>query len=194
MEDFRLKMMIEQFFDAVLTAEEERELCRYLRENDVPAELRKDKEMILAFCRESEEIELPDGAALRLEAMIDGLAEKSTPTTNDEKITTKTYRRIAGIPRRIWWYGAAAIVLLTVGIQFINENNTTSATKERNTTTAQFFDTEKDTFDNPEDAMLCLQAALNDISLAVNSTQNNIKEIEATLGASIKMSTNKDNI
>lgn len=46
---FRLRMMIEQFFDAVLTAQEERELCRYLRENDVPSELRRDKEVILAF-------------------------------------------------------------------------------------------------------------------------------------------------
>ena len=46
---FRLRMMIEQFFDAVLTAQEEREFCRYLRENDVPSELRRDKEVILAF-------------------------------------------------------------------------------------------------------------------------------------------------
>ena len=49
MTDFRLRMMIEQLFDAVLTAEEERELCRDLRENDVPAELRRDKEVILTF-------------------------------------------------------------------------------------------------------------------------------------------------
>ena len=46
---FRLRMMIEQIFDAVLTAQEERELCRYLRENDVPSELRRDKEVILTF-------------------------------------------------------------------------------------------------------------------------------------------------
>lgn len=46
---FRLRMMIEQFFDAVLTAQEEREHCRYLRENDVPSELRRDKEVLLTF-------------------------------------------------------------------------------------------------------------------------------------------------
>ena len=46
---FRLRMMIEQFFDAVLIAQEERELCRYLRENDVSSELRRDKEVILTF-------------------------------------------------------------------------------------------------------------------------------------------------
>ena len=189
MENFRLRMMIEQFFDAVLTAEEERELCRYLRENDVPAELRKDKEMILAFCRESEEVELPDGAALRLEAMIDGLAEKSTAMARDENSDAKTGKRIVVIPRIMRYSAAAAVVIACL---FTADYWLTAPTQQSDEVIA--IDTEKDTFDNPEDAMRCLQAAFNDISLAVNSTQNNIKEIEATLGASIKMSTNKDNI
>ena len=189
MENFRLRMMIEQFFDAVLTAEEERELCRYLRENDVPAELRKDKEMILAFCRESEEVELPDSAALRLEAMIDGLAEKSTAMARDENSDAKTGKRIVVIPRIMRYSAAAAVVIACL---FTADYWLTAPTQQSDEVIA--IDTEKDTFDNPEDAMRCLQAAFNDISLAVNSTQNNIKEIEATLGASIKMSTNKDNI
>ena len=189
MEDFRLKIMIEQFFDAVLTAEEERELCRYLRENDVPAELRKDKEMILAFCRESEDVELPDGAALRLEAMIDTLAEKEAPKARDEKSDTKTGKRITVIPRIMRYSAAAAVVIACL---FTEEYWLPATTQQSNEVMA--FDTERDTFDNPEDAMRCLQAAFNDISIAVNSTQNNIKEIEATLGASIKMSTNKNNI
>ena len=189
MEDFRLRMMIEQFFDAVLTTEEERELCRYLRENDVPAELRKDKEMILAFCRESEEVELPDGAALRLEAMIDGLAEKSTAMARDENSDAKTGKRIVVIPRIMRYSAAAAVVIACL---FTADYWLTAPTQQSDEVIA--IDTEKDTFDNPEDAMRCLQAAFNDISLAVNSTQNNIKEIEAILGASIKMSTNKNNI
>ena len=190
MEDFRLRMMIEQFFDAVLTDEEERELCRNLRENDVPAELRKDKEMILAFCRENGEVELPDGAALRLETMIDGLAANSEQTVSNEKGVTKTRRRITAIPRKAWWYGAAAMVVIA---GLLPAERWWPATTQKDGETVA-FDTEKDTFDNSEDAMRCLQATFNDISLAVNSTQNNIKEIEATLGASIKMSTNKDNI
>ena len=189
MEDFRLRMMIEQFFDAVLTAEEERELCRYLRENDVPAELRKDKEMILAFCRESEDVELPDGAELRLKAMIDGLAAKNTPMARDKKSVTQTSKRIIVIPRIIRYSAAAAVVIACL---FTTEYWFPVTTSQNSET--QALDMESDTFDNPEDAMRCLQAAFNDISLAVNSTQNNIKEIEATLGASIKMSTNKDNI
>ena len=189
MEDFRLRMMIEQFFDAVLTAEEERELCRYLRENDVPDGLRKDKEIILSLCRESEEAALPDGAEMRLEAMIDGLAEKDTPKARDEKSDTKTGRRITVIPRILRYNAAAAVVIACL---LTAEQWFPVTTQQGNETLA--FDTESDTFDNPEDAMRCLKAAFNDISIAVNSTQNNIKEIEATLGASIKMSTNKNNI
>ena len=189
MEDFRLKMMIEQFFDAVLTAEEERELCRYLRENDVPAELRKDKEMILAFCRESEEIELPDGAALRLEAMIDGLAEKETSVASNEKGVAKTRRRSIIIPRMMRYSAAAAVVIACL---FTAEYWLPATTQQNCEMLA--FDTEKDTFDNPDEAMRCLKAAFNDIGLAVNSTQHNLKEIEATLGATLKMSKNKNNI
>lgn len=188
MEDFRLRMMIEQFFDAVLTAEEERELCHYLRENDVPAELRGEKEMILAFCRESEDVELPDGAAMRLEAMIDALADEGKQTASNEKSVTKTHQRIITIPRIMRYSAAAAAVIACL----LTAEYWTSATQQSNEVLA--FDTEKDTFDNPEEAMLCLKAAFNDINLAVNSTQNNIKEIEATLGASIKMSINKNNI
>ena len=189
MEDFRLRMMIEQFFDAVLTAEEERELCRYLRENDVPAELRKDKEMILAFCRENEEVELPDGAELRLEAMIDGLAAKSTPMARDEKSVTKAGKRIIVIPRIMRYSAAAAVVIACLFTAEYWFPVTTSQNSE-----IQALDTESDTFDNPEDAMRCLKAAFNDISLAVNSTQHNLKEIEATLGATLKMSKDKNNI
>ena len=188
MEDFRLRIMIEQFFDAVLTAEEERELCRYLRENDVPAELRKDKKAILAFCRESEEVELPEGAALRLEAMIDGLATDSRQAANDEKGVTRTRRRTIAIPR-VMRYSAAATVIIAC---LFTAGYWQPATQQNDEVLA--FDTEKDTFDNPEDAMRCLEAAFKEISLAVNSTQNNIKEIESMLGASIKMSKDKNNI
>ena len=189
MEDMKLKLMIEQFFDAVLTAEEERELCRYLRENDVPDGLRKDKEIILSLCRESEEAALPDGAEMRLEAMIDGLAAKSTPAASDERAVTGTPVRPIAIPRIMRYSAAAAVVIACL---LTAEQWFPVTTQQGNETLA--FDTESDTFDNPEDAMRCLKAAFNDIGLAVNSTQNNIKEIEATLGATFKMSKKKNNI
>ena len=36
---------------------------------------------------------------------------------------------------------------------------------------------EKDTFDNPEDAMRCFKAAMGDIKLALNTTEKNTREI-----------------
>ena len=78
MEERYLKDMIERFFNAELTVEEEQALCRYLCENEVPTEFREDKEAIIALCGEPEEVELPEGAAERLEEMLDGLEEMKT--------------------------------------------------------------------------------------------------------------------
>ena len=62
MTDKQLKDWMERFFDAELTVDEERELYRYLCANEVSAELRKDREVILALCSTAEEdIELPEG-------------------------------------------------------------------------------------------------------------------------------------
>ena len=74
MEKEILKEWMERFFLAELTVDEECELYQYLCANEVPAELRKDREVILALCSTAEkDIELPEGAAERLEAMLDGL-------------------------------------------------------------------------------------------------------------------------
>ena len=78
MEEKDLVIRIEQFFNAELSVEEERELCRYLSENEVPAELRKDKEAILLLCGHGVEGEVPAGAQERIEAMIDALAGEET--------------------------------------------------------------------------------------------------------------------
>ena len=67
MEEKELKRLIERFFDAEMTVEEERALCRYLRDNDVPTELRKDKDAIIALCGEPADVQLPVGAMERLE-------------------------------------------------------------------------------------------------------------------------------
>ena len=71
MEKEILKDWIERFFAAELTMDEERELYRYLCENEVPTELRKDKEAIIALCGEPKEVELPEAPVQRLEAMLE---------------------------------------------------------------------------------------------------------------------------
>lgn len=178
MEEKNLRIMIERFFNAELSVEEERELCRYLHEHDVPAELRKDKEAIIALCGEVTVVDLPAGAGARLEAMLDTLAQDEEMYMTDERSTSKAKRRILKVPR-IAWHGAAAAVLLVVGYIFMDESPYVLNTAGEAGVVAEMPDV--DTFDNPEEAMECFKDAFGDVFFALNSTRLNIKEIEATL-------------
>jgi hypothetical protein len=44
-------------------------------------------------------------------------------------------------------------------------------------TEQEYDEQEEDTFDNPKDAMECFMAAMGDIKLAINTTENNTREI-----------------
>ena len=101
MTDKQLKDWMERFFDAELTVDEERELYRYLCANEVSAELRKDREVILALYSTAEEnIELPEGAVERLEAMLDGLEEMKGELQTDDSVTSEKPNKIFKIPIR----------------------------------------------------------------------------------------------
>ena len=103
MEKEILRDWIERFFAAELTMAEERELYRYLCENEVPTELRKDKEAIIALCGEPEEVELPEGAAQRLEAMLDELEEMQTRLNPPCKGGLEAPPRRRTLPHREGW-------------------------------------------------------------------------------------------
>ena len=185
MEEKILKEMMVRFFDAELTAEEERELCCWLRENDVPAELREDKEAIMALCGEPIVAELPEGAAQRLEAMLDGLEEAKEYLSADDQVYSGRKRRVLRIPRVITRAVAAAVVFL-VYIAFLDKDVTegSGATLPAATPPPQenmLDDTEEDTFDNPEDAIRCFRNAYGNVMLAINTAQDNTKEIESRL-------------
>ena len=185
MEEKILKEMMVRFFDAELTAEEERELCCWLRENDVPAELREDKEAIMALCGEPIVAELPEGAAQRLEAMLDGLEEAKEYLSADDQAYSGRKRRVLRIPRVITRAVAAAVVFL-VYIAFLDKDVTegSGATLPAATPPSQenmLDDTEEDTFDNPEDAIRCFRNAYGNVMLAINTAQDNTKEIESRL-------------
>lgn len=185
MEEKILKEMMVRFFDAELTAEEERELCCWLRENDVPAELREDKEAMMALCGEPIVAELPEGAAQRLEAMLDGLEEAKEYLSADDQTYSGRKRRVLRIPRVITRAVAAAVVFL-VYIAFLDKDVTegSGATLPAATPPPQenmLDDTEEDTFDNPEDAIRCFRNAYGNVMLAINTAQDNTKEIESRL-------------
>lgn len=179
----KLRIMIERFFNAELSVEEERELRCFLREHDVPAELRKDKETIIVLSGEGAEADLPAGAEERLEAMLDTLAEEEELYVTGERSTSEARKRILGVPRFVW-YGAAA-AMLAISYLFVNNyesqqmhhfgqvGNIAQVTVPE----PEYYEQEEDTFDNPEDAMNCFKAAMGDIKLALNTTEKNTREI-----------------
>ena len=181
MTDKQLKDWMERFFDAELTVDEERELYRYLCANEVSAELRKDREVILALYSTSEEdIELPEGAVERLEAMLDGLEEMKGELQTDDSVTSEKPNKIFKIPIPRYLFraacAAAVVAIVFLAIPYGANNHTDEAT-----VLAMVDDVDKDTFDNPEEAMQCLMAAYGDIQYAMNTTQRHTHEAYQTL-------------
>ena len=181
MTDKQLKDWMERFFDAELTVDEERELYRYLCANEVPAELRKDREVILALCSTMEEdIELPEGAAERLEAMLDGLEKMRIHLNPPCEGGPKKVRPRYTLPHREGWGGSfllrAACAAAVVAIVFLAIPYGKNKHTEEATVLAMVDDVDKDTFDNPEEAMQCLMAAYGDMMLAVNTARDNTRE------------------
>lgn len=184
MEERYLKEIIERFFNAELSAEEERGLCRYLRENDVPAELCKDKDAIMALCS-TDDIYLPEGADVRLEAMLDELEAGILYDTGKERAQSAKKRRLLKIPRYVIHSAVAAAVIVMAYILYtVNESSVIE------TAPVVIADAEEDTFDTPEEAMQCMKLAFKDMLLAVNATQMNAIEIGSEIQRSAIMKGN----
>lgn len=168
MEEKELTKMIESFFEATLTPDEEQQLCHFLSNNNVPQKLQKEKELVLSLCNEPQECPaMPAGAAERLEAMLDD-AELQANKNN------------TGIRRKspsILWYAAtmaaaciAATILLYSGGTAVQCNGT-----------VQYEAYEKDTYSTPQEAIQCMQAVLGDLKLSASNTQKNIQAVSAGL-------------
>lgn len=189
MEEKRLRDMIERFFNAELTAEEELTLCRFLYANDVPVELRTDREVIIALCGTLEEAALPEGATERLEAMLDGLEAdaKGVPVTTVAGLSVQR-----SIFHALWSKyllraacAAAVVVAVFLAIPYGDDKHT-----DEGTTLAMVDDVDKDTFDNPEEAMQCFMEVYNDIMLAMNTARDNTHEVHQALTQSVMINLN----
>ena len=188
MEKEILRDWIERFFAAELTMAEERELYRYLCENEVPTEFREDKEAIIALCIDIDgEVAMPEGAAQRLEAMLDELEEMQTRLNPPcEEGAEGTHPRYSLPPRKGWGaflLRAACVAGVAVAL-FL-----TLPEGKDNPLLAEVYE-EEDTFDNPEEAMQCFMAAYNDIMLAMNTARDNTREVHQALEQSVATSLN----
>ena len=184
MEEKDLVIRIEQFFNAELSVEEERELCRYLSENEVPSGLRKDKEAILMLCGYGMDVELPAGAQERIEAMIDALVSEEVQPVADEVVVERAGRRTFKIPR-IVWQGAAAAAVLVAGYMFMDDDVLSPGAQSQLDAGLYAELPEEDTFDNPADAMECFKGAFENMMLVVNTTHKNSRKMENNLNKAV---------
>lgn len=189
MEEKRLRDMIERFFNAELTAEEELTLCRFLYANYVPLELCTDREVIIALCGTLEEAALPEGATERLEAMLDGLEAdaKGVPVTTAAGLSVQRCIFHALWSKYLLRVACAAAVVVAVflAIPYGDDKHT-----DEGTTLAMVDDVDKDTFDNPEEAMQCFMEVYNDIMLAMNTARDNTHEVHQALTQSVMINLN----
>lgn len=184
MDEKRLRIMIERFFDARLGIDEERELYCYLCENDVPDELRKDKEAIIALCSHPTSSAASDEAYKRLEAMIDALETKERALPVEPRAVQAPKRRIIKIPRTLY-RGIAAAAILALGL-FILTNT------RQQTNSVSFAMSEEDTFNTPEEALECVRESFDLVLMAANSTNRSRRAIGTTLEQSIAIHSKRE--
>lgn len=172
MDTLKLEQLIERYFEAELSVDEERELVRLLTVTEVPERLAHDKQVILALQGKVEDIDHTE-AMERLSQQIDAWAAEE--------------RRSIRRPRIMHMWKAAsvaacAILLLGVGLHL---NKPTGP---------------RDTFENPEEAYAATREALLAFSSALNKGTGYIamamktsEQIEQTVAQQLGKLTVNDN-
>ena len=134
-----LEQQIERYFDAALSADEERELVRWLTASEVPEHLEHDKQVILA---------LHEAAASNHAEAMERLSRKIDAWEAEEH---RPIRRALTV--RLWKaasVAACAVLVVGLSLQLLRPS------------------TPRDTFDNPEDAYTATREALLALSSALN--------------------------
>ena len=98
------------------------------------------------------------------------------------------------LPHREGWGGSfllrAACAAAVVAIVFLAIPYGKNKHTEEATVLAMVDDVDKDTFDNPEEAMECLMAAYEDIMFAMNTARDNTREAHQALTQSVMTNLN----
>ncbi len=155
-----LEQQIERYFDAALSADEERELVRWLTASEVPEHLENDKQVILAL----HETAASDHAKAmeRLSRKIDAWeAEEHRPIRR--ALTVRLWKAAS--------VAACAVLVVGLSLQLLRPS------------------TPRDTFDNPEDAYTATCEALLALSSALNKGTEYVGMVMET-GGKVERSVN----
>lgn len=155
-----LEQQIERYFDAALSADEERELVRWLTASEVPEHLEHDKQVILA---------LHEAAASDHAEAMERLSRKIDAWEAEEH---RPIRRALTV--RLWKaasVAACAVLVVGLSLQLLRPS------------------TPRDTFDNPEDAYTATCEALLALSSALNKGTDYVSMAMET-GGNVERSVN----
>ncbi len=142
-----IRALLNKFYAAETSAEEESALKAFFRGGDVPAEWQDDKAFFCQLFTAEEQV--PEGMESRLNHAID--------TWNTVE---KTGLRKARIISMRWIAGVAAALFLIFSLSlYLNH---------RQTAMRSLVQTDTETYDNPKDAMGETERALTKFSLAIN--------------------------
>ena len=136
----RLEQLIEQYFDAALSIDEERELVEQLTMTEVPEHLEHDKQVILALQGKVEEVDHTE-AMERLSHQIDEWAAEESRAKR-RTLTVRLWRAAS--------IAACVIFIVGIGLQLGR------------------LGSPRDTFDTPEEAYAATREALLTFSAALN--------------------------
>lgn len=169
MKEDTIRHLLEKYYSGDTDVNEEKILEDYFMHDEVSAEFSVDKEVFchLAEMKENDEITVPVGMEKRISDNID-MWEKQSKANKPRYYTL--YRYVSGI--------AAAVVIL-IGISvFMSKNQDDSAVM-------------KDTFDNPQEAYLATENALQLFAEAFNKGD---AQIEKARNVTISVKEKIDNI
>jgi len=139
-----IERLLAAFYEGKTTEDQEEALKSYFETQDVPEQFHTDRRLFLSFHRVALCPELPAGLDDKLSRLIDEKAE------DDKKLM------ISGRMRRIrrWTGGVAATILLAIGLTFGLQHLQSGSPQ--------------DTFTDPAEAYMAAEAALLQVSTALN--------------------------
>lgn len=154
-----IKTLIEKYYEATITAEEERCLYDYLHNNDVPQSMANDKELILAMCPDVLSADRSCGFEQRISDFISELDTKENEANKNGRRLVAVRRRFLGLPFKFWTVSAAAFIGVIAGFAALSTTEP------------------KETFDSPEEAYACVSAIMSNIALVLDNGVENIRRV-----------------
>lgn len=152
-----IKRLLEAFYNAETTPEEEKILLDYFKGSDVAGELIEEKELFIRLYEESQEVSIPAGLENRLENLIDELDAKESATRT--AIAGQSNRR------QLWkWAGSVAAgvaILVSAGLYFNSDTGITPPPFSAEGQTDMLSEADAQKVKEAQDALVLLSTKFN---------------------------------